>query len=173
MFVYSVLAGVPLTWIDPAGILVPDAFQDLFYSRQLRASGLNISFALVSGTLPDGVSMDSSGLLTGTPATLATYTFTVRISDSQGKTSDRTFQIPVTVASGSAWYNAGIGSVVLNTQDKNGLPATIDLQTAASTWWDAWDALTIQAFTQDKTNLPSTITLETTPSPWWTTWDNT
>ncbi len=46
--------------------------------------------SISSGSLPPGISMDNAGLITGTPTTAGTYTFTVRVDDSfdQFATSD-------------------------------------------------------------------------------------
>lgn len=172
MFVYPVFQGVGLRWIEPAGVLEPTAYRDLFFTKQLRAEGLNISFALLSGTLPDGLTLSPSGVLEGTPTTAQTYTFTVRLSDSQGRRLDRTFQVPVLIASGSAWYDSWVGPGLVYTQDKNGLSATIFLDTLPTSWWTTWDSPGTQTYVQDKTTLPSTITLDTVPSSWWTTWTN-
>lgn len=43
---------------------------------------------ITSGALPDGLSMDSDGLITGTRTTVGGYTWTVRVTDSTGDTDD-------------------------------------------------------------------------------------
>src|SRR5262249_43833583 len=40
-----------------------------------------ISFSVAAGTLPDGITLDSTGALTGTPTTPGTFLFTVRATD--------------------------------------------------------------------------------------------
>ena len=92
-------------WNTPAGSLgtfpslLPATFQ-LSASAQSPAS--SISYALLCGVLPPGLSLDQDGLITGTPTlvTLATTsTFTVRVTDNLNNLRDRTFS---TVVSGAA-----------------------------------------------------------------------
>lgn len=62
------------------------------------------TLATGSGPLPSGVSIESNGTLTGTPASGSngTYTFTVQASDDAGNTGDQMYQIVVTTANGLA-----------------------------------------------------------------------
>ena len=59
------------------------------------------SFAIQSGSLPGGVSLNTStGAITGTESgatTETTYSFTIRATDAQGQTADRAFSITITV----------------------------------------------------------------------------
>ena len=59
------------------------------------------SFAVQSGSLPGGLSLNtSSGVISGTEsgATAATtYSFTIRATDAEGQTADRAFTITITV----------------------------------------------------------------------------
>ena len=92
-------------WNTPAGSLgtfpslLPVAFQ-LSASAQSPASSI-ISYALLCGVLPPGLSLDQDGLITGTPTlvTLATTsTFTVRVTDNLNNLRDRTFSMVVSGA---------------------------------------------------------------------------
>jgi hypothetical protein len=108
-------------WNTPAGsigsfpALLPMAFQ-LSASAVLPAS--NVSYTLLSGTLPSGLSISQDGLISGTP-TLVTRntlsTFAVRVTDNLQSIRDRTFSINV---SGSAvpQFTTPNGSL-LSTQD--------------------------------------------------------
>ena len=89
-------------WNTPAGSLgtfpslLPVIFQ-LSASAQSPASSI-ISYVLLCGVLPPGLSLDQDGLITGTPAlvTLATTsTFTVRVTDNLNNLRDRTFSMVV------------------------------------------------------------------------------
>ena len=92
-------------WNTPAGSL--GTFPSLLLATfQLSASAQSpassISYALLCGVLPPGLSLDQDGLITGTPTlvTLATTsTFTVRVTDNLNNLRDRTFS---TVVSGAA-----------------------------------------------------------------------
>ena len=59
------------------------------------------SFAIQSGSLPGGVSLNTStGAITGTESgatSETTYSFTIRATDAQGQTADRAFSITITV----------------------------------------------------------------------------
>ena len=59
------------------------------------------SFSVASGSLPGGVSLNTStGAITGTESgatSETTYSFTIRATDAQGQTADRAFSITITV----------------------------------------------------------------------------
>jgi hypothetical protein len=59
------------------------------------------SFSVASGSLPGGVSLNTStGAITGTESGATaetTYSFTIRATDAQGQTADRAFSITITV----------------------------------------------------------------------------
>jgi len=69
---------------------------------QLSASAVTpattITYTLLSGTLPPGVTMNSSGLISGTPDLVTvdtTSTFTVRATDNLSNIRDRTFSMRI------------------------------------------------------------------------------
>jgi hypothetical protein len=81
-------------------------------NTQLQATSkivpTTLTFSIVSGTLPGGVSMSSSGLITGTyNGTPGTNGFTVRVTDAQGLYTDRMLSIGlprfVKILSSSSW----------------------------------------------------------------------
>ena len=53
-----------------------------------------MSWTLASGSLPDGLSLNSTGYISGTPTTSGTYTFTLTVSNFTGATSQQ-FSIPI------------------------------------------------------------------------------
>jgi len=78
----------------------------------------SLTYQVISGSLPDGVSLSTMGLISGTPTLVTRNTvsaFTVRVTDNLGNLRDRTFSINV---SGSAipQFTTPNGSL-LNTQD--------------------------------------------------------
>ena len=92
-------------WNTPAGsigsfpALLPMAFQ-LSASAVLPAS--NVTYTLLSGTLPSGLSINEDGLISGTPILVTKNTlstFAVRVTDNLQNIRDRTFSINI---SGSA-----------------------------------------------------------------------
>lgn len=67
---------------------LPSASLDVPYSATLSAIGSSpITWTLSSGSLPDGLSLDSSGTISGTPTTPGAFPFTVTASNSAGSTS--------------------------------------------------------------------------------------
>ena len=67
------------------------------------------SFAVQSGSLPGGASINNSGVISGTESgstATTTYTFTIRATDAEGQTADRQFSITISHgASGGAQFN--------------------------------------------------------------------
>jgi hypothetical protein len=61
---------------------LPPASLTKWYSLQLDASGGRGSYvwALASGTLPAGLTLSSSGLISGTPTKASSYSFTVKVT---------------------------------------------------------------------------------------------
>jgi hypothetical protein len=78
--------------IDPAPTLVVGPSQlasgrvGQSYSQTLSTSGGSAPYAytLVSGSLPSGLTLSATGVLSGTPATDGTFTFTVEVIDGNG-----------------------------------------------------------------------------------------
>ena len=62
---------------------LPDAPINQPYSQQLSATGGTASsWSIVSGALPDGLTLASSGLISGTPTKAGTFSFTVQVNGS-------------------------------------------------------------------------------------------
>jgi hypothetical protein len=61
-----------------------------------------------SGSLPPGLNVGADGTLSGVPATLGSFSFTVRVTDSGSKTADKDFSI--TVLSSSSPLNSQVVS---------------------------------------------------------------
>lgn len=62
-----------------------------------------VSFAVTSGSLPPGTTLDSSGFFSGTPTTTGSYSFVITATGSDGQSTSRAYGITV----------AGIDQVVL------------------------------------------------------------
>ncbi|MCZ6689045.1 MAG: Ig domain-containing protein [Planctomycetota bacterium] len=64
---------------------LPDAFEGTPYSFNFVATGglLPYIWTFQNGTLPAGITLDTIGLLSGTPTGSGTYNFTVRVTDSR------------------------------------------------------------------------------------------
>jgi hypothetical protein len=69
------------------------------YSVTLQASGGAgaLTWSLASGTLPNGLSLSSGGVISGTPTATGTSTFTVQVADSGSPAVTVTKQLSITV----------------------------------------------------------------------------
>lgn len=77
---------------------LPDATQNLAYSQALSGNGGTAPylFEITVGSLPDGLTMNGAGLISGTPSLSATSeTFTVVITSSEGISCPKQFTLTV------------------------------------------------------------------------------
>lgn len=78
------------------------------YSETISAQGGTspYAFSLAPGSsLPSGLSMSTGGVISGTPTTVQTATFTVKVTDTNGYTGSQVFQITISapVHNGSSY----------------------------------------------------------------------
>lgn len=89
----------PALAISPAATL-PDGALSVAYSASLAATGgvAPYTWTVAGGAPPSGLSLSSSGAISGTPAGLGAFSFTAKVSDSFSPTQEaiRTFTITVT-----------------------------------------------------------------------------
>jgi uncharacterized protein YhjY with autotransporter beta-barrel domain len=92
---YTLVISAPTIVVNPATL--PAATQSLAYSQQLTATGgtAPYTFAVSTGTLPAGLTLSTSGLLSGTPTTAGTFAFTVRATDALGFAGTRAYTVNV------------------------------------------------------------------------------
>ncbi|MGC2238939.1 MAG: BACON domain-containing carbohydrate-binding protein [Pyrinomonadaceae bacterium] len=70
--------------------------ESIFISNQDSFNQLPpFSFSVVSGSLPNGLTLSQSGSITGTPATGGTFSFTVKASDSDAMAGVRAYNINI------------------------------------------------------------------------------
>jgi len=94
---YSMSIACPLVPLTPGTL--PDGELGVPYAASLSASGGSppFSFAVVSGTLPDGLSLSPAGDLTGTPTTEGSAVITVRATDAFGCSGEEVYSLAVFV----------------------------------------------------------------------------
>ena len=95
------------TWSTASGSLGSVAQGNSFSTTLSASSDSAVTYSVVSGALPTGLSLNSStGAITGTESGSDTqetvYAFTVRATDAESQTADRAFSITVTVGINNA-----------------------------------------------------------------------
>jgi hypothetical protein len=102
-------------WVS-SGTIGTNIPQGQAYSVQLTAtddSGSTPTYSLNSGTLPTGTSLSSSGLISGTPSAAGDFTFTVRATDENGRSTvsnNITINVQSTLKQPQIWYkNSRVG----------------------------------------------------------------
>lgn len=95
----NLLALTPCGSPDATQVLL-DGFVSIPYSNQLTASGGTSPYTFLNTyptfpTLPTGLTISSSGLISGTPSIFGTFTFTIQVTDAKGCISTQVFQIQI------------------------------------------------------------------------------
>jgi len=92
---YTLVLAAPT--ISLATAQVPPPFLGTPYSATLVATGgtAPYTYAVTAGILPAGLSLSPAGLLSGTPNTLGSATFTIMATDALGFTGTRVFNLTV------------------------------------------------------------------------------
>lgn len=122
----------PLTLSTTTGAL-PPATVGVAYSKTLTAGGgqAPYSWAIASGTLPVGLTLNSSsGVISGTPAVDGSTSFVARVTDATSATATRTFSISTGAQPTATTYAAT--TVSGTTATLNGRVDPGNLQTAVT-----------------------------------------
>ncbi len=73
------------------------------------------TFAITSGALPTGLTLNAVGTVTGTPTVAGTFTFTVEVTDSNGLTDSKSCQIVIQPAAPALTYDSMFAFEMLDT----------------------------------------------------------
>jgi large repetitive protein len=95
-------------WTTSEGSIT-GAFVGSAYSFQLVAqddSGNNPSYSLISGSITPGISLSSSGLISGNATSAGSFNFTIRATDANGGFQDRAFSLLSSVQPGSQIFGS-------------------------------------------------------------------
>ena len=93
---YTLFLNPPCTTLTVNPATLPAGFQGTAYAAQtLLATGGTAphTFAVTTGSLPNGLNLASGGALTGTPTTAGSFTFTVTATDNTGCTGTQAYTV--------------------------------------------------------------------------------
>ena len=95
---YTLTVGAPAITVTPSTL--PAATVATLYSQQLTASGGVAPYAYMvsSGNLPAGLTLNGSGLLSGTPTAAGSFTLTVQAEDAHQFTGTQAYTLTVASA---------------------------------------------------------------------------
>jgi large repetitive protein len=184
---YTLNVNAPSISITPTTL--PGAQVAVAYSQQLAASGGDGSytFSISAGTLPAGLTLSTSGLLSGTPAATGSFNFTVTAKDSLNFTGSQAYALSVnlpaipTVAAKSAStpYNTatsinlsgsitGVDITAVNvatppTHGAVSVSGETVTYTPSSTFYGGTDSFTYTATNPGGTSTPATVTVTVGP----------
>jgi len=92
-FVLVVADPLSITTTSP----LPRGVTGSAYSVALTAAGglSPFGWSVVTGALPPGLALSAAGVLSGTPTTAGTYTFTAKVSDGSNQTASRSYTVTI------------------------------------------------------------------------------
>ncbi|MGI8525259.1 MAG: putative Ig domain-containing protein [Pseudolabrys sp.] len=92
---YTINVGSSILAVSPASL--PAGTKGTAYNQTVTASGGTgpYTFALTSGTLPAGLSLSAGGVISGTPTSNGSSTFTIGAADSAGNVGSRIYTVNV------------------------------------------------------------------------------
>jgi YD repeat-containing protein len=102
------------------------------YSQTITASGgtAPYTFSNTSGSLPAGLNLSSAGVLSGTPTTASSYSFSVTANDSASHSGSQSYNITVGASASSC---NGVSFSVNSVSANEGSPLTFTITKAGST----------------------------------------
>lgn len=97
----SLVVQAPFVTLDITTTTLPNAQIPLPYSQQLAATGgtTPYTWSQQSGSLPAGLTLSGTGLISGIPTTAGASTFTALVTDAGGATDTQSLSITVTAES--------------------------------------------------------------------------
>lgn len=95
---YEVSSTTATVTLSP--VTFPNTTEAASYSQAITATGATapFTFAVLSGSLPRGLALSTSGLLSGKPSALGTFNFTIRATATGGATGSRAYSLTVGAA---------------------------------------------------------------------------
>ena len=107
------VAGVAPQSVCITTTTLPSGTVSVPYSVTLASVGGTppYSYSLASGSLPPGLALSPSGMITGTPTASGTFTLTLKVTDSVGGSATQAFTVTVAGRLQRYWLGAGDGGV--------------------------------------------------------------
>jgi hypothetical protein len=92
---YSISVSCPDINVSPSNL--PNGTVNHPYNRTITANGGNspYSFTVLSGNLPNGLTLTQAGVLSGTPTTAGSFTFTILAQDRYGCSGKRNYNLTI------------------------------------------------------------------------------
>ena len=86
--------------LEISTLSLPSGQQGVAYSSTIAGNGgkTAYSFTISSGTLPSGLTLATTGVLSGIPREPGTFNITVRLTDATGRTYDKSYSLTLTAA---------------------------------------------------------------------------
>lgn len=112
--------------LDATPAALPPGVTGAAYSQTLTGTGgtAPYAFTLQSGALPDGLGLSGAGVISGTPTTPGSATFTIAFADAHGCTGSRPYTLTIDCAAITivppALPNGNVGAAYAQTLTGNG-----------------------------------------------------
>ena len=129
---------------------LPDATRGTPYSTELKAtagSGGSLAWEVTQGTLPDGLTLSSGGVISGTPTAAGSSTFTVQVTETTGGgealPATKQFTLTVQAPAGPTIITESLPGGVTGTAYSQTLRATPGTEGNAVTWSVTYGSLPV------------------------------
>ena len=98
-------AGLPAYFqLVLVAVVLPGGSIGAAYSETISAQGGTAPYVFtLSGSLPPGLALSSSGVISGTPTTAGTYSFAVEVTDANLFQGFQNFSITISPGGGGNW----------------------------------------------------------------------
>ncbi len=121
-----------LTMMQAATLMIstttlPNGTVNSPYSQTLAATGgvTPYTWSVASGTLPAGLALSSAGVISGTPTTSATSSFTVQATDAESPAQTSMQALSITINTASSGLNITTASPLMNATLNSAYSATV------------------------------------------------
>jgi Autotransporter beta-domain/Putative Ig domain/Cadherin-like domain len=114
---------------------VPNGNVGTAYSTTISATGgtAPYTYTVASGSLPTGLTLSSTGVISGTPSVAGTYSFTTLATDSGGSTGAQSYSMTITSGGTPPVAGAVSATVGYNSGGSSATPITLSLSGGAAT----------------------------------------